>query len=181
MKTYTFWLFGLPSSGKTTLASLLCDKYDLVHLDSDEMRKFLTPNPTFLQNEREIVYRSMIHSCYLLNNNGKNVIVSATANLEKYRTLADEMLENIKKIYIKCPLEICEQRDVKGLYKKSMEGLITTVPIKIIGENDRYVYEKYKETDIFEAPTKSDLIINTAELDIESSIIKLSEYIGNLI
>jgi adenylylsulfate kinase len=181
LKAFTLWLMGLPSSGKTTLAAAVKDKFQLIHLDSDEMRIFLTPNPQFLQNEREFVYRSMIHSCFLLNKAGVNVILSATANLERYRELADGMLTNVKKIYIDCPIEVCEKRDVKDLYKKSKEGFAATVPMRISGVNDQYIDSNYKSTDIFEPPVKCDLIINTALLSEIESIKVLSDYIQKVL
>ena len=176
-KGFTFWLMGVPSSGKTTLASAVRKEFELAHLDSDEMRKFLIPCPMFAQGEREFVYRSMIYTCHQLNKNGINVIISATANLEKYRELANEMLTNLKLIHIECAIEVCEKRDDKMLYKKSREGLITTVPIKIIGQNDEHINKHYKEVDVFEFPKKVDLSIDTAILELAESTSVLREYI----
>ncbi|MCL2107961.1 MAG: adenylyl-sulfate kinase [Oscillospiraceae bacterium] len=181
MKTHTFWLMGLPSSGKTTLASAVRDEFELTHLDSDEMRKFLTPSPMFAQGEREFVYRGIIYTCHQLNKNGINVIISATANLEKYRDLASEMLTNLKWIHIECPIEICEKRDDKKLYVKSREGLFTTVPIKIIGQNDEHISKHYKEVDVFEYPEKVDFSINTATLGLIESTNVLREYIKKIL
>ena len=177
--TYTFWLIGLPSSGKTTLAASVREQFSLVHLDSDEIRTFLTPDANYIQ-DRETVYRSLIYMCKLLNEEGRrNVIVSATANLKKYRDFARETIKNYKEIYIQCPIQECETRDRKGLYAKAKNGVIKTVPMKIAGENDDYIKEHYgDEADIFDPPEKCDLVINTDNNDENSSIKKLSEYIG---
>lgn len=181
MSAYTFWLFGLPSSGKTTLASSVYEEFNLTHLDSDKIRIFLTPNPVFTQNEREFVYRSIIHSCYLLNENGIDVIVSATANLNKYRILAKDILNNLKMIYTECSIEICEKRDLKGLYKNSRNGLLSTVPIRIEGQNDEYINQYYKNVDVFDFPTEIDFSINTSILKIEESTNILREYIKSVL
>lgn len=176
-KRYTFWLTGLPSSGKTTLAASVSKEYNLVHLDSDEIREFLTPTPNFTQEERELVYRSLIYTSYVLNNNDHDVIVSATANLERYRAIANSIIRNYRTIYIDCPVEICEHRDVKGLYKKSRKGTIQTVPMRIEGQNDDYINAHYKNVDVFQAPKQYDLLINTSTLTLKDSIDLLRQYI----
>lgn len=173
----TFWLSGLPSSGKTTLASLVIKDVPLIHLDSDEMRKTLTPNPCYSCEEREIVYRSIIYFCKILNNNGHNVIVSATINLRKYRTIAKKTIYRYREIYIKCPIQVCEQRDVKGLYKLSKEGRISTVPLRILGENDKYVEKHYNKSDVYEVPKNPQLILDTSTQSIEKCCEELKSYI----
>ncbi|MDR2586157.1 MAG: adenylyl-sulfate kinase [Prevotellaceae bacterium] len=174
---YTFWIIGLPSSGKTTLASSVCEELGLIHLDSDETRSFLIPNPCFKQEETEFVYRSLIFTSNILNNKGHNVIISATAHLKKYRTLASATIGNCRNIYIECPIDVCESRDVKGLYKNSRNGSIKSLPIKIIGKNDDYVKKHYKEVDVYELPEQFDLLINSSILSVEESAILLKEYI----
>lgn len=176
-KGVTFWLTGIPSSGKTTLSMTVSKEMSLIHLDSDEVRKILTPNPSYTQVEREIVYRSIIYFCQMLNDNGHNVIVSATANLSKYRMLAKQMITRYREIYIKCPLEICEQRDVKDLYKLSREGKISTVPVKILGKNEEYVDTYYYNVDIYEEPKSPQLIVDTSNQNIEQCCEMLKKYI----
>ena len=179
---YTFWLIGLPSSGKTTLAASVRARFDLVHLDSDEIRNFLTPKPDYSKDERKIVYRSFIYMCKLLNEAGCNVIISATANVKKYRKVARKTIKNYREIYIKCPVKICEERDVKGLYAKAKDRKIKTIPIKIVGKNEKYIMKKYRQADVFEPPKgeECDLKIDATE-DKNISIEKLSEYIEKII
>ncbi len=173
----TFWLTGMPSSGKTTLSLEIVREISLIHLDSDVIREILTPHPSYSQAEREIIYRSIIYFCRVLNDNGHNVIVSATANLKRYRILAEQMLPNYHEIYIKCPLEICEKRDVKDLYKLSREGKISTVPLKIFGENDKYVEKYYNKVDVYEEPENPRLILDTYNQDKKRCCEILKNYI----
>jgi len=176
-KAYTFWMIGLPSSGKTTLASEVCKKIKLVHLDSDEIRSSIVTNPDFSRKESEILYGCMMHMSRIFNDLGHNVIVSATSHLEKYRDKVKKSITNFKYIYIKCPVEVCEQRDVKGLYKESREGRVATFPIKVIGENEDYINMYYKSVEIFESPEKFDLSINTSELTLNESVNILKSFI----
>lgn len=176
-KGVTFWLTGMPSSGKTTLSIEVSKEIPIIHLDSDEMRRSLTPNPNYSQDEREIVYRSIIYFCEVLNNNGHNVIVSATANLKKYRILAKRMITKYHEIYIKCPIDVCEKRDVKGLYRLSREGKISTVPLKIYGKNEKYVETYYERVDVYEEPENPHLILDTSKQSIKQCCEILINYI----
>ena len=178
-KGTTFWLTGMPSSGKTTLAVEVLKNISIIHLDSDEIRKSLTPNPSYSQEEREIVYRSIIYFCEVLNSNGHDVIVSATANLKKYRVLAKHMITKYHEIYIKCPLEVCEKRDVKGLYRLSREGKISTVPLRIYGKNEKYIETFYNKVDVYEEPENPCLILDTSKQDKQQCCEILINYIGN--
>lgn len=173
----TFWLIGIPSSGKTTLAKMVADRFHFSHLDSDVVRLFLTPKPSFSQSERELVYRSIIYCCKILNEHNHNVVVSATANLQYYRTIASEFILRYREIYIKCPISVCEERDVKGLYRLSREGKINTVPMKIVGVNDKYVDSEYGLVDIFEEPSDARLVVDTSVLSIDDSFNQICSFV----
>lgn len=126
------WLTGLPGSGKSTVAKGLKDIYpDFVILNMDEMRKLVTPKPTYSDSERDIVYRAIVFLAKILSDNGLNVIIDATGNLRKWRDLARDLIKTFLEVYLKCPLNICIEREEKrvnkhsapnNIYKKAKEG-----------------------------------------------------------
>lgn len=134
MKTgFAIWITGLPASGKSTVsgcvAELLRDAgICTAILESDEMRKALTPKPTYTQDERDWFYLALAMIGRTLTKNGINVIFDATANLRAYRDRARAMIPKFIEVYISCPIEVCESRDPKGIYKRARSGRANTVP-----------------------------------------------------
>lgn len=129
---WVVWFTGLPGCGKTTIArktvELLQKKGVSANvLQLDEIRKVLTPNPKYTNEERDIVYASLAYMAKLLYEAGVNVMVDATANRRKYRDLARELIPKFAEIYVKAPLEVCISREKsrkaefspKGIYKKA--------------------------------------------------------------
>ena len=130
---WALWLTGLPASGKTTLARTLRRKLaeqgvECVILDSDEVRRVLTPNPTYTSEERDRFYRGLVDLAWLLTRYGVNVIIAATATWRAYRQAARQILHPFAEVYVRCPLEVCKQRDPKGLYARAEAGEITNLP-----------------------------------------------------
>ncbi len=139
---WTVWLFGLPGSGKSTIArelhSLLRERGIKAQiLSTDLLRKVVTPNPTYSEEEREIVYGTLVFIARLLNENGVNVIIDATANRQSYREKGKKEIENILFVYVKCPLEVCMEREAsrketygapRRIYEKGLKGESSTVP-----------------------------------------------------
>ena len=139
---WVIWVTGLPGSGKSVVAQALQRKLSEKGvsgqiLSSDELRKFVTPKPTYSEDEREAVYGTLAFIASLLARNGVNVIIDATGNLRKYRENCRNMVERFVEVYLKCPLEICMQREAtrvetlhapKGIYEKAMKGKAPTVP-----------------------------------------------------
>ncbi|MEA3346441.1 MAG: adenylyl-sulfate kinase [Chloroflexota bacterium] len=130
---FAIWLTGLPSSGKSSLAAALREELagldvGVQILDSDEMRKVLTPQPTYSHEERDWFYGVMVYIGHLLTDNGANVIFAATANKRCHRAWAREAIEKFVEVHVKCPLETCMSRDHKGVYAKALAGEATTVP-----------------------------------------------------
>ncbi len=132
-KPFAVWLTGLPSSGKSTIARTLSKKleefgFKVQILESDEVRKLLTPSPRYDERERDYFYRALAVIGKYLIDNGINVIFDATAHKRRYRDYARELIEKFIEVYVFCPIDICIERDKKGLYKLAMEGKITTLP-----------------------------------------------------
>jgi len=130
---FTLWLTGLPASGKSSitkvLVRLLHDRdVDPVVLESDTFRKYFTPDATHSEADRVLFYRGMVEVARLFTAHGVPVILDATGNRRSYRAPAREYLAPFAEVLVDCPLEICVQRDPKGIYQKGRSGAATTVP-----------------------------------------------------
>jgi len=162
---WAIWITGLPSSGKSTIARMLSDRLRRIGintqiLESDELRRILTPNPKYTEEERDNFYRAITYIGWLLVRNGVNVIFDATANKRRYRDEARRMIGRFMEVYLECPLDVCIARDRKGLYRMALEGSIETLP---------GVQVPYEE------PLNPDLKLNTAVNDPESCVESIIE------
>ena len=131
--TFAVWLTGIPAAGKSTIASNLAEKLEgmgrnVQILDSDELRKVLTPTPTYHEEEREQFYNILALIAKLLVDNSVDVIIAATANRRAYRDKARRQIERFFEVYIDCPAKVCAERDPKGLYSQAKSGGISTLP-----------------------------------------------------
>lgn len=129
IKGVTIWLTGLSGSGKTTIA-LSLDKelkalgYKSEVLDGDIVRKHLAGGLGYTKKDRDENIRRIGFVSDLLTRNNVFVIVAA---ISPYRDIREEMrrkIHNFIEVYVNCSLEICEQRDVKGLYAKARSGIV---------------------------------------------------------
>ncbi|MFX1485680.1 MAG: adenylyl-sulfate kinase [Promethearchaeota archaeon] len=139
---FAIWITGLPGSGKSTTANILKDRLEDngIHvqlLRMDEVRRVVTPTPTYSDQERDIVYAALAYMGKILADNGINVIFDATANRQRYRDKARELIKRFMEAYLKCPLEICIEREMsreeltsapRDIYKRAMKGDTRTVP-----------------------------------------------------
>ncbi len=130
---FVVWLTGLPSSGKTTLAhALAClldgQGIDVAVLDSDEMRRRLTPHPTYSAEERDGFYRTLAVLAELLATHGVNVLIAATASRRDHRRAARERIARFAEVYVDCPPDVCRARDPKGLWRQAERDEITNLP-----------------------------------------------------
>ena len=144
---WAIWITGLPASGKSAIASNLIDilqneNVQVQVLESDELRDVLTPNPTYSPRERDIFYNSMVYIGTLLADNGVNVIFDAVANRREWRDKARENIDRFMEVYVDTPLEVCKERDPKGIYEKAEKGEATTVP------GVQAEYEKTKDPEV---------------------------------
>jgi adenylylsulfate kinase len=130
---FGIWITGLPASGKSSITRELVRKLALrgvtaVVLESDEMRKILTPDPTFSPDERDRFYRMLVQIGELLARSGVNVIFDATGNKRAYRDHARSVIGKFVEVFVDCPLAVCMARDPKGLYAAAARGTTATVP-----------------------------------------------------
>ncbi len=126
------WITGLPGSGKSTVADALKKaRPEFIILRMDEFRKVVTPEPTYSDSEREIVYRALVFLAKNLTELGHHVIIDATGNLRKWRDLARGIISKYIEVYLRCPLKLCMEREIqrldthnapKDIYKKGAEG-----------------------------------------------------------
>jgi adenylylsulfate kinase len=131
---WTIWLTGLPASGKTTLAHALRSKLcqhgvAVVLLDSDDLRRLVTPDPTYSSAERDWFYNRLVEMAAWLANAGDNVIIAATGNRRAYRDAARARLApGFAEVWVRCPIRVCRARDMKGLYSRADAGQIVNLP-----------------------------------------------------
>jgi adenylylsulfate kinase len=130
---FALWLTGIPASGKSSITRELVKQLHACHvsvvvLESDEMRKILTPAPTYSDEERSQFYRALVQIGVLITRSGTNVIFDATANKRAYRDQARQAINKFVEIYVVCPQEICLQRDPKGIYAQAALKIATNVP-----------------------------------------------------
>jgi len=123
----TVWLTGLSSAGKSTLGQALYDRlwamgHKVEFLDGDTVRQNLCKGLGFSKEDRDENIRRIGFVAELLTRNGVVVLVSA---ISPYRSVREEVRRRIGdfvEVYVNAPLAVCEQRDVKGLYKKARSG-----------------------------------------------------------
>jgi adenylylsulfate kinase len=130
---FAVWITGLPSAGKSTITRALTHELrrrgtDAVVLESDALRRVLTPSPTYSDEERDTFYGAMAYMGGLLAERGVPVIFDATANRRSYRAAARERIRNFVEVFVDCPLEACTTRDAKGIYRAGEQGRAATVP-----------------------------------------------------
>lgn len=129
---WVVWFTGLPGCGKTTIAQrvkakLSEKKIDVKILQLDEIRRAITPQPRYTEEERDIVYASLAYMAKLLADEGVNVMVDATANRRRYRDFARRLVPKFGEVFIRADLETCMAREAKrkaefspkGIYKKA--------------------------------------------------------------
>lgn len=97
-------------------------------LESDVLRRVLTPRPTYTDEERETFYHAVVYIGSLLTSNGVNVVFDATANRRRWRDEARREIPRFMEVHVDTPLEVCMDRDPKGIYRKAGRGQARTVP-----------------------------------------------------
>jgi adenylylsulfate kinase len=130
---FAVWLTGLPASGKSTIAEALRSELagrgiNVAVLESDALRRILTPEPDYGDKERDAFYAGMAYIGWLLTDHGVSVIFDATANRRAYRDRARARIPRFLEVHVACPLPVCEARDPKGIYRRGREGKAPNVP-----------------------------------------------------
>ena len=160
---FTLWFTGLSGAGKSTLAEILKQRLRergrLVEiLDGDEVRTHLSKGLGFSREDRDINIKRIAFVAKLLTRNGVATISAAIAPYREARVWARQEIGNFVEVYVKCPLEVCRQRDVKGLYKLVDEGKIKN----FTGVDDPY-----------EEPENPEVVVETDKESTEESVQKI--------
>jgi adenylylsulfate kinase len=166
---HVIWFVGLSGSGKSTLATglenyLYRKGYKTKLLDGDNLRTGINSNLGFTEEDRIENVRRAAEVSKLFLNCGIITICSLISPTIQVRNMAREIVgtDSFIEIYVDCPLELCEKRDVKGLYAKARRGEIKD----FTGISSP-----------FEIPVHPELIIDTGNDPLEINLKKLVEYI----
>jgi adenylylsulfate kinase len=159
-KGFTIWFTGLSGAGKSTLSEALIQRFqehgrNVEILDGDIVRTHLSKGLGFSREDRDTNIKRIAFVCSLLTRNGVICISAAIAPYREAREWARQEIGNFVEIYVKCPIEVCRQRDVKGLYKLVDEGKIKN----FTGVDDPY-----------EEPENPELIVETDKETLDESI-----------
>lgn len=154
-KGFTLWFTGLSGAGKTTLARLVevelsARGHRVEVLDGDIIRTNLSKGLGFSKEDRDTNIRRIGFVCNLLTRNG---VVAIAAAISPYREVREEVRRDIGsfvEVYVKCPIDVLAERDVKGLYKKALLGEIKN----FTGVDDPY-----------ESPLAAEIVVET---DVET-------------
>jgi adenylylsulfate kinase len=153
------WFTGLSGSGKSTIAHVVEEKLldagvPVEILDGDVVRENLSKGLGFSEEDRNTNIRRIAYVAHLLQRNGTFVITAAISPYKAIRDEARAMIKDFVEIYADAPLEVCEERDVKGLYAKARAGEIKG----FTGIDDPY-----------EAPDNAEVVAKTGEQSVEES------------
>lgn len=162
-KGVVVWFTGFSGAGKSTIAEALTEKlrfegYQLEVLDGDEIRENLTKDLGFSKEDRDTNIRRIGFVAKLLARNGVIVLVPV---ISPYRAIREEMRANIDdflEVFVNAPISVCEERDVKGLYKQVRAGKIK----QFTGIDDPY-----------EPPTNPEVECRTDLEDVSESVAKI--------
>jgi len=129
--SFVLWFTGLSGSGKSTLANALAARlyHDGVRnyvLDGDNIRHGLNKDLGFSEQDRTENIRRIGEVAKLFVDSGQVVLTAFISPFQADRKLVRDLLEEKEfiEVYVKCPIETCEQRDPKGLYQKARQGII---------------------------------------------------------
>lgn len=167
-KGFTLWFTGLSGAGKSTLADTVgaeLEKYGLPaeNLDGDIVRRTICKDLGFSAEDRQKNIERVTQVAKILTKNRAAVLASFISPYKHIREQArKEIGEHFIEVHVKCPLDVCIQRDVKGLYKKALAGEI---------ENFTGVSDPYEE------PKNPEIIVNTDKETVEQSAKKIISYL----
>jgi adenylyl-sulfate kinase len=164
---FTLWFTGLSGSGKTAIAKevereLRRRGLKVERLDGDIVRQALTRDLGFTKEDRDKNIERVTFVAKLLTRNGVAVLCSFISPYRERRAKTRQEIGTFIEVYVECPLEVCAQRDVKGLYAKAFAGEI---------ENFTGVSDPY------EPPESPEIVCHTAEETLEESAGKVLAYL----
>jgi adenylyl-sulfate kinase len=163
ISTKTFWITGLPCSGKTTLAYALRERISktnsVVVLDGDEVRKTLCVDLGYAEHDRKENIRRVASVCRLLNEQNFVVISALVSPYAVLRAMARSVIgAPFFEIYLSCPVRVCADRDSKGMYKMASDGVLHG----FTGVSAPY-----------QAPDSPELVLDSSRLSVEDEVLSV--------
>jgi adenylylsulfate kinase len=161
---FTVWLTGLSGAGKSSLANALREHFsqsglmNLAMVDGDDMRTYLCRDLGFTREDREANIRRIGFLCKVLTHHGVPNIVAVISPYRHSRQEVREMVGAFLEVHVACPLQVCEGRDVKGLYARARAG-----EIKLFTGID----------DPYETPSDPEVTIYTDRESIDEGVQKI--------
>ncbi|MFB6355983.1 MAG: adenylyl-sulfate kinase [bacterium] len=161
------WLTGLPSSGKTTVAKLaekrlIDDDYRVERLDGDVVRQSLTADLGFSREDRD---KNIARVAFVAKMLQRNEVITFSSFITPYRAQRDYVrntINDVRIVYVNAPVDVCIERDPKGMYEKAQAGEI----------------EGFTGIDApYEQPVTPDLVLPTHEEDVEQSADRMIAYL----
>ena len=160
---FTLWFTGLSGAGKSTISEAVAGRLReagarIELLDGDTIRTHLSKGLGFSKEDRDTNIRRIGFVCELLSRNG---VIAIAAAISPYRAVRDELrsrIHNFVEVYVDCPLDVVIARDVKGLYRKALDGQLP----QFTGISDPY-----------EPPLHPEIVLHTAAETPEESVEKV--------
>ncbi|MFO7791971.1 MAG: adenylyl-sulfate kinase [Candidatus Saliniplasma sp.] len=165
---FTLWFTGLSGSGKSAVADRVANRLEeenghlVERLDGDIVRQHLTKDLGFTKEDRDTNIERVSFVAKLLSRNGISVLASFISPYKERRKKTRYMVTNFIEVFVYCPVSVCEERDVKGLYKKAREGKI---------DNFTGISDPYEE------PEDPEIKLNTHEETIDESVQNVIDYL----
>jgi len=169
-KGFTLWFTGLPCSGKTAVADKVAEALRerglrVERLDGDIVRQSLTRDLGFSKEDRNENIRRVTFVAKLLTRNGVAVLTSFISPYREIRDEARQEIGNFVEVYVKCPVEVCIERDTKGMYEKAIKGEIK----EFTGISDPY-----------EEPLNPEILLESDKETLEESTNKVIQRLNDL-
>ncbi|HUX76496.1 MAG TPA: adenylyl-sulfate kinase [Anaerolineae bacterium] len=166
-KGFTLWFTGLSGSGKTTIAKLVAQQLrdrglKVERLDGDIVRQSLTRDLGFSKEDRDKNIERVTFVAKLLTRNGVAVLCSFISPYRERRAKSRREIGEFVEVFVECPVEVCAQRDVKGMYAKAFAGEIAN----FTGVSDPY-----------EEPEEPEVVCHTAQKTPEESAANIVAYL----
>lgn len=169
-KGFTLWFTGLSGSGKSTIAERVAFKLERMGkavevLDGDVVRTHLSKGLGFSREDRDANIKRVGFVCQLLSRHGVIAIASVISPYREARDHNRSQIKDFVEVYTRCPVEVCAERDLKGLYQKAKAGEIKG----FTGVDDPY-----------EPPLNAEIVCHTDKESVEESVEKVLQKLKEL-